>query len=69
MTKKQLINLLDFHGLSQVQLSRLLRITPKAVNYWINGSRKVPSYVDAYFRLFGALDDGAKFRELKRAKP
>jgi DNA-binding transcriptional regulator YiaG len=64
----QLSELLGYFRLSQAQLARILGVTPRAVNMWCAGDRKVPGTVRAYLRLFEGLSDTEKYTEIMRSK-
>lgn len=48
----QLKQLLLDAGLSQTAFARLLGITPKAVNQWVNNHQKTPQWATEYLRLY-----------------
>ena len=67
MTPDQFTEMLNRLHLSQVQLARQIKATPRAVNYWAAGSRKIPGSVEAYLRV---LDQSPKsLRDLERDSP
>jgi hypothetical protein len=55
-------------SISQVELARLVGLTPRAVAMWMAGDREVPGAVEAYVRLLGSLTAAQRQMELARAK-
>ena len=55
-------------SISQVDLARLVGVTPRAVAMWIAGDREIPGAVEAYIRLFGSLTVAQRQAELARLK-
>jgi DNA-binding transcriptional regulator YiaG len=55
MNAAELRSILSALGLSQVDLARLILISPRAVNLWATGERVVPGPVAAYLRLILSL--------------
>ena len=51
-------------GLSTLEFARLVGVTPRAVNLWINGDREIPGPVRAYLRLFASLPKAAQAQEV-----
>jgi Helix-turn-helix len=57
---------LDEFKLTQVELAKLVGVTPRAVNMWMQGDREIPGPVEAYVRLFILLP--AQIRDGERAR-
>lgn len=57
MNGGELRDRLDCLKLTQVEFARLLGVTPRAVNMWVTGKRKVPSTATAYLRDANQLGD------------
>lgn len=55
-------------AISQVDLARLVSVTPRAVAMWMAGDREVPGPVEAYLRLVASLPAGQRQAELARAR-
>ncbi len=55
-------------GISQVNLARLVSVTPRAVSLWANGAREVPGPVQAYLRLLASLPKALQAQEMTRLK-
>ena len=66
MTREQLKSTLSNLGISQVDLARLLGVTPRAVSLWLSGTRSIPGPVTAYLELFVSLPRGAQQAELAK---
>jgi predicted transcriptional regulator len=66
MFASDLRSALDEFELSQVELARLVGVTPRAVNMWLQGDREIPGPVEAYMRLFSMLP--VAMRTFERAK-
>jgi hypothetical protein len=58
---------LDEFELTQVELAKLVSVTPRAVNMWMQGDREIPGPVEAYIRLFSMLPAAARATERARA--
>ena len=58
MNSEQLRNLLGRLNISQVELAKLLKVTPRGVNNWLAGSRNIPGPVSAYVNLLARLPEG-----------
>ena len=52
--------------ISQVELSKLLDVTPRGVNNWLSGSRSIPGPVAAYVNLLARLPEGVFQLEYSR---
>ena len=59
--------ILDEFGLTQVELARLVGVTPRAVNMWMQGDREIPGPVEAYLRLFTVLPTAMRASERAKA--
>lgn len=55
-------------AISQVDLARLLGVTPRAVALWVAGGRGIPDPAAAYIRLFRLLPVNLRQVELNRLK-
>ena len=66
MNGNELRSILKSLELSQVTLSRLVGVTTRAVNMWVQGERDVPGPVEAYLRAFQLLPSDLKAVELER---
>jgi len=55
-------------GITQVEASKLLGVTSRAVHWWVTDRRKVPGPVKAYLRLLISLPDNLKAVELYRLR-
>lgn len=52
--------------LSQVEFAKLVGVTPRAVNMWVQGEREIPGPVESYLRIFQMLTSAQKFAEKER---
>lgn len=68
MSASQLTEALDDLRITQAEFARLLSVTPRAVVFWVNGSRRVPGPVQAYLRLLMAVPVDVLMREMRRRK-
>ncbi len=59
--------LVDFE-LSQVEFARLIGVTPRTVNMWLQGDREIPGPIEAYVRLFELVPISALADEIARAR-
>src|ERR1700730_16802049 len=66
MTRIELKRFLDEIGVNQVQLARLLDVTPRGVNLWMTGQRSVPGPAAAYVRLLASVPVGVRQVELAK---
>lgn len=66
MLSNDLKSILNEFDLTQVELARLVGVTPRAVNMWMQGDREIPGPVEAYLRLFTSLP--VAMRASERAK-
>ncbi|MDX2307866.1 MAG: hypothetical protein NW216_06495 [Hyphomicrobium sp.] len=64
----QLKNTLDRIGLKQVELARLLDVSPRTVSMWATGDAPVPGPVDAYLRVLENSGPDTVASELGRLK-
>lgn len=53
-------------GIKQIELARLLSVSPRAVSQWANGDVALPGPAAAYLRLFSALTPQQRSAELIR---
>ncbi|MGU3594099.1 helix-turn-helix domain-containing protein, partial [Methylobacterium brachiatum] len=53
-------------GITQADLARLLRVTPRGVNLWFQGERDVPGPVAAYLSLLLSLPRALQVQEFGR---
>jgi hypothetical protein len=53
---------------TQVEFSRLVGVTPRAVALWLAGDRAIPGPVAAYVRVFKQLTRAGRIRELHRLR-
>ena len=67
MLSRELRLALDEFDLSQVELARLVGVTPRAVNMWMQGDREIPGPVEAYIKLFSILPAAMRADERARA--
>jgi hypothetical protein len=58
--------LLSSLELSQVEFAKLVGVTPRAVNMWVQGEREIPGPVESYLRVFQMLSSSQKFAEKER---
>lgn len=58
---------LDELGLSPSEFAKLIGVTPRAVNLWLNNQREVPGPVGAYLRLLMSLPPHLMRREIEEA--
>ncbi len=65
MKREELEEQLTYLALRQVDLAKLLGVTPRAVNLWLTGERAVPGPVSAYLRVFASMPSGLRAMELK----
>jgi hypothetical protein len=68
MNSAELKTTLQELNITQADLARLLLVTPRGVNLWINESRTVPGPAEAYLRLFRLLPPNLRQIELNRLK-
>jgi hypothetical protein len=57
---------MDRMRVSASELAILAHVTPRAVNMWLAGERRVPGPLWAYFNLFFSLPSGKQLEELDR---
>jgi DNA-binding transcriptional regulator YiaG len=55
MTGDEMRKLLDDHHISQARFARMVSVTPRAVNMWIQGERKVSGPAAAYLKLYNDI--------------
>jgi hypothetical protein len=53
-------------GITQVELARLIDVTPRAITLWLGNERGIPGSVEAYIRLLKSLPQGQRQIELSR---
>lgn len=53
-------------GLRSSELAKLLGVTPRAIDYWLSGTRSIPGPVAAYLRLLGDISNESRRAELGR---
>jgi DNA-binding XRE family transcriptional regulator len=68
VTSNELKAALEELGLTQANLARLMFVTPRAVNLWMNEGRNIPGPAEAYIRLFRLLPQNLRQIELNRLK-
>jgi transcriptional regulator with XRE-family HTH domain len=68
MTNQELKHWLASLGLAQVELARLIGVTPRAVTLWVSGQRTVPDWCAAYLRVFANLPADRRLQERDRLK-
>jgi len=68
MTNDELKICLAALGISQVELSRLIGVTARAVSLWMTGDRAIPGPAQAYVRLLQTLPMSLRQIELNRLK-
>jgi hypothetical protein len=68
MTSDELKATLQEYGISQADLARLLSVTPRAVNLWVNDGRSIPGPAESYLRLFRLLTPAQRQIEINRLK-
>lgn len=66
MTRHELKAILGQLNISQVDLARLVDVTPRAVNLWMTGTRSIPGPVKAYVQLLASLPIGMRQAELAK---
>ena len=66
MIGTELRALLKSLELSQVTLSRLLGVTSRTVNMWVQGEREIPRPVEAYLRVYQLLTPSLRKVEVER---
>lgn len=66
MTPDDLRALTDQLGISQVDLSRLIEVMPRAVSIWLSGERAIPGSVVAYLSLLASLPSALRAAEFAR---
>jgi transcriptional regulator with XRE-family HTH domain len=66
MTYSELKLLLLDLELSQVEFAKLVGVTPRAVNMWVQGEREIPGPVESYLRIFRMLNSSQRFAEKER---
>ncbi len=66
MTGNELRTILKSLELPQVIFSRLVGVTARAVNMWVQDEREIPGPVEAYLRIFQMLPSNFKSVELHR---
>ena len=66
MTRHELKATLGQLDISQVDLARLVDMTPRAVNLWMTGTRSIPGPVKAYVQLLASLPIGMRQAELAK---
>lgn len=68
MTPLEFRTLLFKLNLQQTEFSRLVSVTPRAVNLWALGHRPVPGPVQAYINLLYSLPQRLKDAELAKLR-
>lgn len=68
MNASDLRSTLSEIGLSQIDLARLVDVTPRAVSLWLAAQREIPGPVAAYLRLMLSLPVAQRALELARLK-
>ena len=66
MRRRELKAILEQIGISQADLADLVKVTTRAVNLWMTGSRSIPGPLAAYVRLLASLPMGMQQAELAR---
>jgi transcriptional regulator with XRE-family HTH domain len=68
MLARDLRNKLAEFELSQVEFARLVGVTPRTVNMWLQGDREIPGPIEAYVRLFELVPISALADEIAKAR-
>ena len=68
MTAAEMVSALSDMGISQTEFARLVSATPKAVNNWCTGKRRVPGAASAYLHLLKVLPLRYRHYELVRRR-
>lgn len=59
--------ILGSYELSQVMFAKLVGVTSRAVNMWVQGEREIPGPVESYLRLFQMLPSSLRQAEIEKA--